>query len=58
MVMLFAMTSACLRDSTSSTGDKLLWCIVFFATACFGSAVYFFSAYRPQVRRMGFVPPA
>ena len=56
LVIWFGMTACCMRDRTSSIGDKVLWFIVFFATAWFGSAVYFFSVYRPQVRRTGFAP--
>ncbi len=30
------------------TSRKLLWLLVFFFTACFGSSIYFFTVYRRQ----------
>lgn len=50
IILLFGMAEFCLREDKSPAGDKILWFIVFFATACFGTAFYFFLVYRKRVR--------
>jgi len=53
LVILFGMIAYCVREDKSSIGTKVLWLILFFATACFGATFYFFSVYRPRVRTTG-----
>lgn len=50
LILLFGMVEFCLRHDKSTVGDKTLWFIAFFVTACFGAALYFFIVYRKQVR--------
>jgi hypothetical protein len=50
LILWFAMAEFCLRHDKSPTSDKVLWFIVFFATAWFGSALYFFIVYRKRAR--------
>jgi hypothetical protein len=56
MIILLGMLVYCAREDHSSTGVKILWFTVFFATASFGAAAYFFTVYTRQVR--GVSPPA
>ena len=51
LLIMFGMTSHCLRRKDCSRSDKLLWFLFFFATAWFGAALYFFSVYQPIARR-------
>lgn len=50
LILLFGMAEFCLREDKSPIGDKILWFIAFFFTACFGAALYFFVVYRKRVR--------
>ena len=50
LILWIGMAEFCLRHDKSPTGNKILWFTVFFATACFGSALYFFVVYRKRVR--------
>jgi hypothetical protein len=58
LIILFGMAVFCVHEDRSPIGIKILWFILFFATACFGAAAYFFSVYRRQVQRQGDVPVA
>jgi cytochrome bd-type quinol oxidase subunit 2 len=49
LIILFGMAVFCLREDRSPVSAKTFWFIMFFATACFGAAAYFFSVYRKQV---------
>lgn len=49
LVILFGMAVFCVREDRSSIASKIGWFFVSFATACFGSALYFFTVYRKQV---------
>jgi len=53
LILLFGMAVFCLREDRSPTGAKILWFVLFFATAWFGAAAYFFMVYRKQVRQDG-----
>jgi hypothetical protein len=46
LIIFFGMAIFCIFVDRSSVGTKLLWFFFFFATACFGAAIYFFSVYR------------
>ncbi len=48
LILWFGMAEFCLRQDKSPPGDKILWFAVFFATAWFGSALYFFVVYRKR----------
>jgi hypothetical protein len=50
LVIWFGMVAFCLRQDRSPAGTKVFWFILFFATAWFGSAAYFFRVYRKQVQ--------
>ncbi len=52
-VIWFGMLAFCLREDRSRVSAKILWFILFFTAAWFGSAVYFFRVYRRQVRGPG-----
>lgn len=52
LVILFGMLFFCIREDDSSVGIKILWLILFFVTACFGTAIYFFSVYRKETCRI------
>jgi len=56
LILLFGMAVFCLREDRSPIGAKILWFVLFLATACFGAAVYFFRVYRKQVQQQGDVP--
>ena len=49
LILLFGMMAFCVREDRSPPSSKILWFVVFFATAFFGAAVYFFAVYRKQV---------
>jgi hypothetical protein len=49
MIILLGMAAFCWREDRSEVSVKILWFILFFATACFGAAVYFFYVYRKQL---------
>jgi hypothetical protein len=49
LILLLGMAVFCLREDRSPIGTKIIWFVLFFATACFGAAAYFFSVYRKQV---------
>jgi nitrate reductase gamma subunit len=49
LVILFGMAAFCFREDRSSIGTKTFWFILFFTTACFGAAAYFFGVHRKQV---------
>lgn len=49
IVLWFGMLAYCLFEDTSRISHKVLWCLLFFATASFGSAIYFFKVYKKQV---------
>ena len=48
LILLFGMMAFCVREDRSAFTTKILWVGLFLATACFGSAVYFFAVYRKQ----------
>jgi len=50
LILWFGMAEFCLRHDNSPTSDKILWFVVFFATAWFGSALYFFIVYRKRAQ--------
>jgi multisubunit Na+/H+ antiporter MnhG subunit len=58
LVILFGMAIYCIREDDSSTGNKIFWFAVFFITAPFGAAAYFFGVYQKQVRAQGYAPVA
>lgn len=43
LILLFGMMAFCVREDRSAFTTKILWFALFFATAFFGSAVYFFA---------------
>jgi len=45
-VLIFGMAAFCIVFDPSSVGAKILWFVLFFFTAPFGSAIYFFASYR------------
>jgi nitrate reductase gamma subunit len=49
LILLFGIAIFCIFEDSSSVGKKIVWFILFFATACFGAAAYFFTVYRRQV---------
>jgi hypothetical protein len=49
IVLWFGMLAFCLSEDTSPVSRKALWFLLFFATASFGSAAYFFKVYKRQV---------
>ena len=49
LILWFGMVEFCLRHDKSPVSDKILWFLVFFATACFEAALYFFVVYRKRV---------
>jgi len=50
LTILFGMAVFCLREDASPISAKIFWFILFFMTACFGAAAYFFTVYRKQVQ--------
>ena len=49
LVIWFGMVVFCAREDRSPIGIKILWFVLFFATASFGAAAYFFAIYRKKV---------
>jgi hypothetical protein len=49
LILLFGMMAFCVREDRSSTSTKVLWFVLFFVTAFFGAAAYFFMVYRKQI---------
>jgi hypothetical protein len=49
-ILLFGMMTFCVCEGRSPLSSKILWFVLFFATASFGAAVYFFAVYRKQVQ--------
>src|SRR5215469_8869738 len=43
LILLFGMIAFCVREDRSAFTTKISWFVLSFATACFGSAVYFFT---------------
>jgi hypothetical protein len=56
LVIWFGMVTFCLREDRSPIGIKVLWFILFFTTAIFGAAAYFFKVYKKQVQGATTVP--
>jgi len=50
LIIWFGMVAFCLREDHTRVGTKVFWFVLFFTTACFGAAAYFFAVYRKQVR--------
>jgi hypothetical protein len=48
-VILLGMAIFCVIKDRSPRHIKILWFIVFIATSCFGSALYFFTVYSKQI---------
>ena len=48
IVLWFGMVAFCLFEDPFPVSHKVLWFLLFFATASFGSATYFFCVYRKQ----------
>jgi hypothetical protein len=46
LIIWFGMVMFCVREDRASS--KLFWFVLFFATAWFGAAIYFFVVYRKQ----------
>jgi hypothetical protein len=49
-IIWFGMVIYCVREDHDSS--KVFWFILFFTTAWFGAAIYFFTVYRKQVQMM------
>jgi hypothetical protein len=49
LVIWFGMVVFCVREDRSPARVKVLWFVLFFTTAIFGAAAYFFKVYRKQV---------
>lgn len=49
IIIWFGMAIFCIYNDRSSLGAKILWFILFFCTASFGSVAYFFKVYKKQV---------
>jgi hypothetical protein len=52
LVLWFGMVVFCIREDPSPVSSKIFWFVLFFATAPFGAAIYFFTVYRKQVQMM------
>ena len=48
-IIILGMAIFCARKDDVSVGKKIAWFVFFFATAPFGSAVYFFIVYRKRL---------
>lgn len=46
LIILFGMMAFCVGQDNSATGIKTLWFLLFFVTAPFGAALYFFAVYK------------
>jgi len=49
LIIVLGMAIFCVWVDRSSAGAKILWFLLFFSTAPFGSVVYFFCVYRKLV---------
>jgi hypothetical protein len=49
IIIWFGMVASCIFEGRSSGSVKVLWFLLFFTTAMFGAAVYFFKVYTKQV---------
>jgi hypothetical protein len=49
LIIWFGMAAFCIRVDRSSLSTKVVWFVIFFATASFGAAAYFFWVYRRLV---------
>jgi hypothetical protein len=56
LIIWFGMAAFCVFVDRSSVRVKVFWFVLFFATAIFGSAVYFFKVYRKQVGKPPGIP--
>lgn len=56
LIIWFGMVAYCLREDHSPVGIKIFWFVIFFTTAFFGAAVYFFWVYRRQVQGVSAAP--
>jgi hypothetical protein len=56
LIIWFGMAAFCIFEDRSSVSVKIWWFVLFFTTAFFGAAVYFFKVYRKQVHGMATVP--
>jgi hypothetical protein len=50
-IIFFGMLIYLFRYDTSATKTKILWLVLFLATAWFGSSIYFWAVYRRQVHQ-------
>jgi hypothetical protein len=50
MVLILGMAIFCVREGRSSVWEKVIWFFIFFLTAPFGSALYFFTVYRKLLK--------
>jgi hypothetical protein len=50
LIIWFGMIAFCLREDSSPLTARIFWVVLFFLTAWFGSAAYFFRVYRRQVQ--------
>jgi hypothetical protein len=57
LIIWFGMAVFCVREDRSRLSTKIFWFVLFFATAWFGSAAYFFSVYRKQVEGVSVLRP-
>jgi hypothetical protein len=58
LVILFGMAAFCIREDDSPTRTKVFWFALFFLTAMFGAAAYFFSVYQKRVHTPGYASVA
>lgn len=56
IALWFGMVAFCLFEDPSPVSHKILWFLLFFATASFGSAASFFWVYRKQVQQQEGAP--
>jgi len=56
LIIWFGMAAFCIFEDRSSVSVKIWWFVLFFTTAFFGAAVYFFKVYRKQVEGTATVP--
>ena len=51
LIIWFGMVAFCACEDRSPVSAKIFWFVLFFTTAFFGAAAYFFRVYRKQVQR-------
>jgi hypothetical protein len=56
IIIWFGMVASCILEHRSSRGLKVLWFVLFFTTAMFGAAIYFFRVYSKQAQGTTTVP--